>query len=98
MNLDKVDYIVVSCPFDEGPMHYVDGREVPTSGSRIFKNRGRALVEKNEADDPPVFPKIAGKSTKFLDVFYRRYIFKWLFSHGHIISFRGCKYKRWTFP
>ena len=44
VNLDKVDYIVVSCPFDEGPMHYVDGREVPTSGSRIFKNRGRALV------------------------------------------------------
>ena len=41
VNLDKVDYIVVSCPFDEGPMHYVDGREVPTSGSRIFKNRGR---------------------------------------------------------
>lgn len=71
VNLDKVDYIVVSCPFDEGPMHYVDGREVPTSGSRIFKNRGRALVAKKmEADDPPVFPKLAGKSTRgFLDVF-----------------------------
>lgn len=44
MNLEKVDYVVVPCPFDEGPMHYVDGREVPTSGARIFKNRGRRMV------------------------------------------------------
>ena len=41
VSLDKVDYVVVSCPFDEGPMHYVDGKEVPTSGSRISRNRGR---------------------------------------------------------
>ena len=41
VSLEKVDYVVVSCPFDEGPMHYVDGREVPTSGSRIVRNRGR---------------------------------------------------------
>ena len=59
-----------------------------------LQESGESLGRKNiEADDPPVFPKIAGKSTKFLDVCYRRYIFKWLFSHGHI-SFRGCKYKR----
>ena len=44
MNLEKVDYVVVPCPFDEGPMHYVDGREVPTSGARIFKNRGRDVA------------------------------------------------------
>ncbi|CAK9024255.1 unnamed protein product [Durusdinium trenchii] len=41
VNLEKVDYVVVQCPIDEGPMHYIDGREVPTSGSRIFRNRGR---------------------------------------------------------
>ena len=44
VNLEKVDYVVVPCPFDEGPMHYVDGREVPTSGARIFKNRGRDVA------------------------------------------------------
>ncbi|CAJ1338538.1 unnamed protein product [Effrenium voratum] len=41
VSLEKVDYVVVTCPFDEGPMHYTDGREVPTSGTRIFRNRGR---------------------------------------------------------
>ena len=45
VNLEKVDYVVVPCPFDEGPMHYVDGREVPTSGARIFKNRGRDVAD-----------------------------------------------------
>ena len=41
VNLDKVDYVVVQCPFDEGPMHYTDGREVVMSGSGILNNRGR---------------------------------------------------------
>jgi len=34
VNLEKVDYIQVACPFDEGPMHYLDGRAIPTFAAR----------------------------------------------------------------
>eukprot|EP00440_Ansanella_granifera_P034040 gb/GFBE01036926.1/.p1 GENE.gb/GFBE01036926.1/~~gb/GFBE01036926.1/.p1 ORF type:complete len:1259 (+),score=257.18 gb/GFBE01036926.1/:1-3777(+) len=34
VNLEKVDFLQVTCPFDEGPMHYLNGRAIPVAGSR----------------------------------------------------------------
>jgi len=34
----QVDYITVSCPFDQGPMHYLDGRCVPRASSKKYKH------------------------------------------------------------
>mmetsp|Transcript_33691 Transcript_33691/g.96770 ORF Transcript_33691/g.96770 Transcript_33691/m.96770 type:complete len:1254 (+) Transcript_33691:86-3847(+) len=33
IDVKRLDYITVTCPFDEGPMHYLDGRAVPTTAS-----------------------------------------------------------------
>jgi len=32
----KIDYVTVSCPFDLGPMHYLDGRCVPRATSKKY--------------------------------------------------------------
>jgi len=34
----KVDYVTVTCPYDLGPMHYLDGRCVPRATSRKYKH------------------------------------------------------------
>jgi len=34
----KVDYVTVSCPFDLGPMHYLDGKCVPRATSKKYKH------------------------------------------------------------
>jgi len=33
----KVDYVSVTCPFDEGPMHFTDGRCIPRATSKKYK-------------------------------------------------------------
>mmetsp|Transcript_82283 Transcript_82283/g.180932 ORF Transcript_82283/g.180932 Transcript_82283/m.180932 type:complete len:1279 (-) Transcript_82283:122-3958(-) len=33
LNLEKLDYITVTCPIDQGPMHYLDGKAVPLTSS-----------------------------------------------------------------
>jgi len=37
LDWNKVDYISVTCPFDEGPMHYTDGKCVPRATSKKYK-------------------------------------------------------------
>jgi len=37
MNLEKLDYITVTCPIDEGPMHYLDGKAVPLVSSVKYR-------------------------------------------------------------
>jgi len=39
-NLDwnRVDYVTVTCPIDGGPMHYTDGRCVPSATSKAYKH------------------------------------------------------------
>jgi polyketide synthase-associated protein len=36
----KVDYITITCPIDEGPIHYVDGKAVPLCTSKRY-HKGR---------------------------------------------------------
>jgi len=36
LNWEKVDYITVKCPIDEGPMHYVDGKCIPRATSKDY--------------------------------------------------------------
>jgi len=38
LDWSKVDYITVKCPFDEGPMHYSDGKCVPRATSKNYKH------------------------------------------------------------
>jgi len=38
LDWEKVDYITVKCPIDEGPMHYTDGKCVPNPGSKSYKH------------------------------------------------------------
>lgn len=40
LNLEQIDYITLTCPIDEGPMHYMDGKSVPLASSVTYK-RGR---------------------------------------------------------
>jgi len=52
LNLEKVDYMQVMCPFDSGPMHYVDGREVPLPSSRRYhRSKYHADAIRDEFDD-----------------------------------------------
>jgi len=37
MDLEKLDYIAVTCPVDQGPIHYLDGYAVPAGFSSKFK-------------------------------------------------------------
>ncbi|CAE8718312.1 unnamed protein product [Polarella glacialis] len=49
LDLEKVDYVTLSCPFDEGPMHHIDGREVPlAASSRYQRGRYRANAIRDE--------------------------------------------------
>merc|ERR1711972_1178234 len=34
LDVEKIDYITVICPIDQGPMHYLDGRAVPLASSK----------------------------------------------------------------
>uniref|UniRef100_A0A7S0B8W2 Ketosynthase family 3 (KS3) domain-containing protein n=1 Tax=Pyrodinium bahamense TaxID=73915 RepID=A0A7S0B8W2_9DINO len=38
LDWDKVDYITVKCPIDQGPMHYTDGKCVPRATSKTYKH------------------------------------------------------------
>jgi 3-oxoacyl-(acyl-carrier-protein) synthase len=47
--MDKVDYVTIVCPIDEGPIHYVDGKAVPLCTSKKYhKGRYRADAIRDE--------------------------------------------------
>merc|ERR1719401_132110 len=48
LDYSKVDYVSVTCPFDEGPMHYTDGRMVPAPSSRKYKKCYKADAIRDE--------------------------------------------------
>nr|AQS99273.1 type I polyketide synthase [Gambierdiscus excentricus] len=35
----KVDYVTIKCPFDQGPMHFSDGKCVPRATSKTYKHQ-----------------------------------------------------------
>mmetsp|Transcript_69843 Transcript_69843/g.227235 ORF Transcript_69843/g.227235 Transcript_69843/m.227235 type:complete len:1269 (+) Transcript_69843:98-3904(+) len=44
LNMEKLDYITVTCPIDGGPMHYLDGKAVPLVSSVKYQ-RGPYRVD-----------------------------------------------------
>lgn len=44
VNMEKLDYITVTCPIDGGPMHYLDGKAVPLPSS-VKYHRGPYHVD-----------------------------------------------------
>jgi len=40
MDMERLDYITVTCPFDEGPIHYLDGKAVPANPNKRHRRDG----------------------------------------------------------